>query len=477
MILALLTKQQQRCHAALAPTTSIKSRSHLFPVDQIQSVMAPMVAASDYPYRCLLRQHGIDLCYTQMMHAKNLNRDQVFRQTHLDLEEFRSFSSFNKNNSKMNLIAQQQQFLGDLPLLEVPLTKKSFLTGPVMAQIAGNSVDSVVKAASVVLDSAPDVTGIDLNLGCPQGIAKKGKYGAFLAEQDFDGVCEILTALSDYMEIHHPQTMVSAKIRLPVSDETLTEERIPKLLQTGISFLTIHGRTIHENKNKAGPAHINRLQLAIQTAHDIDPDFPVIANGGVETYQDTVDVRKDTNAVAVMSSEAILETPNVFQPEFMTTRETARQRLHQQFGFAKDYLEWCQICPPLPGVLGTNGSSQICRGHLFKFLHRYIQEHPDMRNKIHEFTTIQHARDIVDELESRYTHLSDEELEACHSAQKKATWYRRHWEAMGIVHTRQPGGATSKQDEQITMTVEEKKAMLRERILKLKEQRKMKENA
>jgi tRNA-dihydrouridine synthase len=430
--------------------------------------MAPMVAASDYPYRCLLRQHGVDLCYTQMMHAKNLVKDRTFRRTHLDLEEFVGIPSYDK------LIAQQISFLGDLPLIEASPEQQLYLKGPVMAQLAGSTVESVLEAAALVMDYAPNVTGLDLNLGCPQGIARKGNYGAFLCEQDFDGVCDILSALSQYMETHHPKTMVSAKIRLPLTDEILTQERIPRLLATGISFLTIHGRTLYENKNKARACHVDRIQLAIQTAHQIQPGFPVIANGGVETYPDVVALRQETNAVAVMSSEAILETPNVFQSTYASSRQTARQRLDQQFGFAKDYLKWCQVCPPLPGVLGIHGSFHICRGHLFKFLHRYLQEQPDLRDKFSspKWTTLRDARNLVEELESNYRHLSDEELEACGSTLAKSSWYRRHWDSMGVVHTRQVGGATAPVDTpETTMTVEEKKEELRQRIAKLKEQR------
>ena len=45
---------------------------------------------------------------------------------------------------------------------------------------------------------------------------------------------------------------------------------------------------------------------------------------------------------------------------------------------------------------------------------------------------------------------------------------------MGIVHTRQVGGATSKQEKAPILTVEEKKEQLRKRIAKLKQQREAK---
>jgi tRNA-dihydrouridine synthase 1 len=49
-----------------------------------------------------------------------------------------------------------------------------------------------VDAAQLVVDRATlTVSGIDLNLGCPQGIARKGRYGVFFMEQEEDLVCNI----------------------------------------------------------------------------------------------------------------------------------------------------------------------------------------------------------------------------------------------------------------------------------------------
>jgi tRNA-dihydrouridine synthase 1 len=298
-----------------------------------------MVAASDFPFRHFLRKHcGVDLTYTQMLHSRKLVNDPKFRKCHLDLWE--------AGVSYPQLLPNQLDCLGDLP--QPPGPTESEANSPLIVQLAGNDVDEVVQAATLILDHTEGrVSGIDLNCGCPQGIAKKGNYGAFLMERDFDRVCEILTALRRNLP---SSTAVSAKIRLPVDDQTL-KERIPRLVETGIHFLTIHGRTIHENKTKGGACNVDRIRLAVETAQKLVPRFPVVANGGMENYNDVQRILQSTGAVAAMSSEALLETPNLFLPSSQQWL-SPRERLHQQLSFARDYLNACaEFMPPLPGAL------------------------------------------------------------------------------------------------------------------------------
>jgi tRNA-dihydrouridine synthase 1 len=449
------------------------------PDHAIRTVAAPMVASSDYAFRCLCRQHGndVDLTYTQMLHSRNLMKDPTFWRNHLDLYECDKHDSGQQRSLSTEQTSLLMQTVESSSTRTIPPTIPSAADrhddAPLMVQLAGHDVDTVVAAAQKILEHTNGrLAGFDLNLGCPQGIARKGRYGAFLMEQEQDTVIRILSALRQAV----PATVaVSAKIRLPLTDDLLVE-RIPRLLDTGIDFLTVHGRTLYENKTKVAACHVDRLRLAVETAQKHTPQFPVVANGGVEHYADVDRLRRDTGAAAVMSSEALLERPNLFAVD--SSAFGPRQVLDQQFQFARDYLAWCQLYPPLPGVVGTtHGSFNIIKGHLFKFLHRYLQEHPDARDRLSDhkhMTNIQQAHTLLDELYARYNGQSDEDMSSLSSSSllTSTSWYRRHWKAIATRRVHQRPVLVSSdlgmgQEEVALPSVEDRKRMAKQRIAKL----------
>ena len=290
-------------------------------------------------------------------------------------------------------------------------------------------------------------------------------------EKDSEQVNKILGALRKSLP---PEVCLSAKIRLPMEDETLVNERIPGLLESGISFLTIHGRTLKENKTRVQGAHIDRIKLAVETAHNIDPNFPVIANGGMENYEDVQQILKATGASAAMSSEALLETPDLFRKESMGLENSVQGNFQRQLSFARVYLDVCaRVGPPLPGVLGFNkgGSFNVVRGHLFKFLHRYInKDHQDLRDKlaangVTTMRTLGEAQSLLDELESRYQHLSQEEWMELKSSAPLSSWYRRHRKPERRVHVRNSAESSAESSEP---SVEDRKREIRKRLAKMK---------
>jgi tRNA-dihydrouridine synthase len=432
-----------------------------------------MVGASDYAFRTLVRRYCPEepiLGYTQMLHAKKLLQDKTFRRNHLD------FCDDWKEEDQPQFLSQSQltciEGMEDMGILrrnppdedEEEGRHRHQEGGPLMVQLAGHCPSIVVDAAQLVVDHAPrTVSGIDLNLGCPQGIARKGRYGAFLMEQDEDLVCNILSQLRLSLPTH---VKVSAKIRLPLDgDDLVLKSRIAKLVDTGIDFLTIHGRTLKENKVTVGPCHFDTLRLAIDTARAIRPDFPVIANGGIENHESIASVLRDTGACAVMSSEALLETPNLFTVP--SIHENPRAVLNQQLMFARDYIALCAVHPPVAGSYSPDGGSfNVARGHLFKFLHRYIQMHDDLRLRMTDTMpwNLKSAALLIDELECRYQ--SDADFDRFCGP----SWYLRHRAGRDLIHHRGPT-----KDEPPELTVDERKRQMLTRIQHLRELKEEKE--
>ncbi|CAH7673872.1 hypothetical protein BY996DRAFT_4580561 [Phakopsora pachyrhizi] len=123
-------------------------------------VVAPMVDGSELAWRILSRYYGAELCYTPMIHSALFSepRNVKYRTEQFDLE------------------SEEEGSIG--------------LDRPLIAQFCANDPDTLLRASDLLIyrgevreDQFFDrIDGIDLNLGCPQGIAKKGKYGAFLME-------------------------------------------------------------------------------------------------------------------------------------------------------------------------------------------------------------------------------------------------------------------------------------------------------
>ena len=196
----------------------------------------------------------------------------------------------------------------------------------------------------------------------------------------------------------------------------------------------------------------------------------------MENYESIPEILESTGAVAAMSSEALLETPNLFQQS--SKNLSPRELLKQQLSFCRDYLDVCaELAPPVPGVSGMKkgGSFSVIRGHLFKFLHRYLTEQEDLRDRlaVQPKGTISEAREILEELEGRYAKMSDVELAACRSSSSEASWYRRHRKPDRRVHQKEirvsASLSTMVNDAQ---TVEERKQQIQERIKLLKAEKK-----
>jgi tRNA-dihydrouridine synthase 2 len=168
-------------------------------------------------------------------------------------------------------------------------TRAMFTTHPIekpflIYQIGSSDPSFAVQAARTVMN---DVSGIDLNCGCPKPFSTHAGMGAALLTNP-DLLCSILTALRKAMP---PEITVSAKIRLlPTQEETL--KLVERIVATGISCLTVHCRT--RNMRPREKALVERLREIVQFVDGLGKGVAVVENGDCTGWEDAKRVREIT---------------------------------------------------------------------------------------------------------------------------------------------------------------------------------------
>ena len=101
--------------------------------------------------------------------------------------------------------------------------------------------------------------------------------------------------------------------------------------------------------------------------------MPIIANGGIETIEDVHRCLEETGCEGVMSSEGILENPQVFDGLVNSNahNSTNNKKILNSIELAQAYLELVKRYPPY--------SFKTVRSHCMKFLFRYFEIHTEMR--------------------------------------------------------------------------------------------------
>ncbi|RKP19108.1 dihydrouridine synthase [Rozella allomycis CSF55] len=317
-------------------------------IESAKNVLAPMVDQSELAWRILSRKYGADLCYTPMINAKIYadSKNKKYKET--------IFSTNEKDR-------------------------------PLIIQFCGNDPELILKAA---LDLQDKCDAVDINLGCPQGIAKKGHYGAYL-QDEWPLIESIVSLLKANLKVP-----VTCKIRIfPELEKTIAYAKM--LEKAGCSLLTVHGRTREQNKDRSGLADWEVIKAIKENV-----SIPVFANGNIIYNEDIDKCIELTGVDGVMSAEGNLYNPGIF--------------LKDCHPFIPDvideYLEICQTTPTPPTCI---------KGHLFKLLRPCINKYTELRDELatctNDFTQIANKFRIVLEKDreaaSNSTARSDNEFE------------------------------------------------------------------
>ncbi|TPX09822.1 uncharacterized protein E0L32_009013 [Thyridium curvatum] len=231
-------------------------------------------------------QRSSILAYSPMFHARLFAETQKYREGHLEPTRPSPWSA-----SAADTPASLEPHLDGNPKIDRPL----------FVQFCANDPDHLLAAAKL---AAPYCDAVDINFGCPQGIARKGHYGAFLQE-DQELVFNLINNLHKNLDVP-----VTAKIRILETKEA-TLAYAQNVLKAGASILTVHGRRREQKGHLTGLADWKMIKFL---RDNLPPETVLFANGNILQPGDLQRCLDATGADGVMSAEGNLSDPGLFAP-------------------------------------------------------------------------------------------------------------------------------------------------------------------
>lgn len=224
--------------------------------------LAPMEDVTDVGFRLQCKQFGADMVYSEFVSADALIR------------------SIDRTMQKLQVLEEER---------------------PVVIQIYGKDVESMVEAAKIVEQAHPDI--LDINFGCPvKRVAGKGAGAGML--QNIPLLLEITREVVKAVKIP-----VTVKTRLGWDCEHKIITTLAEQLQDcGISALAIHGRTRSQMYN--GEAD---WTLIGEVKNNPRIHIPIIGNGDVTSAQIAKEKFERYGVDAIMVGRATFGRPWIFR--------------------------------------------------------------------------------------------------------------------------------------------------------------------
>jgi tRNA-dihydrouridine synthase B len=273
--------------------------------------LSPMDGITDHPFRCITKKYGNpDVMYTEFTSVEGVchGADRL-------LEDF--------------LFDETQR--------------------PIIAQIYGTTPSSFRQTATILCELGFD--GIDINMGCPaKNVAHSGAGAALIRTPKLaqEIIYETQAGIQDWVngkssrdcpditepiwrEVERRHALLPLQYQerrpLPVSVKTrigyekpVLKEWIPTLLETGLSAIALHGRTL--SQQYGGLASWEQIAKAGEIIRNSQTGTLILGNGDVKSLEEALQKIKNYQIDGTLLGRTSMGNPTVFQkalPELLAT--------------------------------------------------------------------------------------------------------------------------------------------------------------
>ncbi len=310
-------------------------------------MLAPMEDITDPSFRYLCKQFGADMVYTEFISSDGLIRNGA------------------KSVKKLDIFDHER---------------------PIGIQIYGHIPEAMKEAARMAAASRPDL--IDLNFGCPvKKIARRGAGAGML--RNIPLMLEITRTVVETVDLP-----VTVKTRLGWDEQHKIIVEVARQLQdTGISALTIHGRTgTQMYKGQADWSLIGAVKK------DPEIKIPIIGNGDIDSPEKAKEMLEKYHVDGLMIGRAAIGRPWIFRQvkHYLRTGELLPEpSLQEKVELARLHLQKSIESKGMP-----RGIYEMRR----HFVH-YFKNLPGFKPlRIRLLTTLEpeEINGILDEIEKKY---------------------------------------------------------------------------
>ncbi|PUU88483.1 MAG: tRNA-U20-dihydrouridine synthase [Halanaerobium sp.] len=296
--------------------------------------LAPMAGVSDYPYRQLIREMGVELLYTEMVSAKG-------------------YEYGNKRTAE---------------LIEFDKAEN----GKIAVQIFGEEPDFMARAAAGISEEY-NVDIIDINMGCPaRKIVKNGAGSALM--KDLELAYKIIKAAVEATGVP-----VTVKMRSGWDEENINAVELAKLAEeAGAAAIAVHGRT--RSQFYKGKADWQVIKKVVQ-----EVEVPVIANGDIFSAEDAEAVIEQTDCAGIMIGRAAQGYPWIFK-EIIEYLKTGM--LLEKPSYSKKIDMAIRHLKLAVDYYGERHGVPIMRKHISWYL-KGLPNASDIKNKVNQLSDLE----------------------------------------------------------------------------------------